>query len=128
MWDFLYRHVWPRDVAKLALGLVIAVWTLYTVTRRRLDPLQESLLLLGAVILLSPTVHPWYLLWILPLAAARLSWGWLLLCLTVSLAYCGGGQDVPWPVRCVEYVPPLTVMLLGALRARPVDRSDSVVC
>jgi hypothetical protein len=126
-WDFLYRHVWPRDVAKLALGLVMAVW-IYTVTRRRLDPLQESLLLLGAVILLSPTVHPWYLLWILPFAAARLSWGWLLLCLTVSLAYCGGGQDVPWPVRCVEYVPPLTVMLLGAVRSRPVDRSDSVVC
>ncbi len=117
-----------RAVAKLVMALVLAAWTLYTVTRRDLDPLQESLLLLGAVILLSPTVHPWYLLWILPLAAARLSWGWLLLCLTVSLAYCGGGEEVPWLLRCVEYVPPLSVMVVSTVRARLIDRSDPVVC
>jgi hypothetical protein len=127
-WDLLYRHVWPRDMAKLAIALVIAAWTLYTATRRDLDPLQETLLVLGAVILLSPTVHPWYLLWILPLAAARLSWGWLLWCLTVPLAYCGGAADVPWLVRCVEYVPPLSVMIVCAVRARLIDRSASVVC
>ena len=126
-WDFLYKHVWPRDVAKLAIALVLAAWVLYTATRRDLDPLQESLLLLGAVILLAPTVHPWYLLWILPLAAARLSWGWLLLCFTVSLAYCGG-EDVPWLIRCVEYVPPLSVMVVSTVRARLIDRSDPVVC
>ncbi len=117
-WEWLYRHVWPRDVAKLTAALLIAVLACYTATRRNMDPLQESLLLLGAVILLSPTVHPWYLLWILPLAAARLSWGWLLLCLTVSGSYCCGGADVPWLVRCAVYVPPLAVMLGSRLRAR----------
>ena len=127
-WDLLYKHVWPRDVAKLAIALVIAAWAFYTATRRDLDPVQETLLVLGAVILLSPTVHPWYLLWILPLAAARLSWGWLLWCLTVPLAYCGGGADVPWLVRCVEYVPPLSVMIVSAVRARLIDRSAPVVC
>ena len=127
-WEFLYRHVWPRDVAKLTVALVIAVLACYTATRRDLDPLQESLLLLGAVILLSPTVHPWYLLWILPLAAARLSWGWLLLCFTVSGAYWGGGADVPWLVRCVEYVPPLSVMVASRLRARSIDRAAAIVC
>ena len=116
-WEFLYAHVWPRDMARLAVALAVAAWTFYTVMRRGLDPIHESMLLLGAVILLSPTVHPWYLLWILPLAAARLSWGWLLLCFTVSLAYCGGEGDVPWAVKCLEYLPPLCVMAVHGIRS-----------
>jgi hypothetical protein len=80
--------------------------------------LRDALWVLGAVVLLSPTVHPWYLLWVLPFAAARCSPGWLLLCGTVTLAYLGVDGDVPWPVRCVEYLPPLTVMLVGGWRAR----------
>jgi hypothetical protein len=117
-WDFLYRHVWPRDVARLLVALALVVWSAFVVSRRRVDFVGESLLLLGALLLLSPTVHPWYVLWVLPFAAARLSWGWLLFAATVPLAYVAGGDDVPWGVRCVEYLPPLALMVLATWRER----------
>jgi hypothetical protein len=116
--DFLYRHVWPRDIARLFVGVVLMAWVAHVVLRRRRDPAQEALLVLGAVLLLAPTVHPWYVLWLLPFAAARLSWGWLLLGATVPLAYFVRGDDVPWAVRCVEYLPPLAVMVATARHTR----------
>ena len=45
--------------------------------------------LLGIALLLSPTIHPWYVLWILPLAALRGGRAWLALSGTVFLAYWG---------------------------------------
>jgi len=118
IWDVLYAHVWPRDVARLLVAFALTGWCAYVLARRRGDYFGESLLLLGAVLLLSPTVHPWYVLWVLPLAAARLSWGWLLFAATVPLAYWAGPADVPWGVRSVEYLPPLALMLVAAWRTR----------
>jgi hypothetical protein len=57
-------------------------------------------------------------LWLLPLAAARLSWGWLAFGATVPLAYVVHGADVPWLVRSVEYAPLVAVAIVGTLRAR----------
>jgi alpha-1,6-mannosyltransferase len=58
-----------------ALGGVIAalicVWLLLGTLRGRIDPVTGVGCGLGAVVLLSPTVHPWYLLWAaIPLAAS----------------------------------------------------------
>jgi hypothetical protein len=37
------------------------------------------------MLLLSPTVHPWYFLWVLPWLALGSPWGWLALTATVPL-------------------------------------------
>ena len=44
---------------------------------------------IGAGLLLSPTIHPWYILWVLPFACLYLNRGWLLFSGTVFLAYAG---------------------------------------
>ncbi|HZG89924.1 MAG TPA: polyprenol phosphomannose-dependent alpha 1,6 mannosyltransferase MptB [Pseudonocardia sp.] len=56
------------------IGLVGAAvacgWLLLAVLRDRLDPISAMAAGLGAVLLLGPVVHPWYLLWaVIPLAA-----------------------------------------------------------
>jgi hypothetical protein len=117
-WDYLYRHVWPGDIARLLVALAVVAWTAYVVMRRETDPVRESILVLGAVLLLTPTLHPWYLLWLLPFAAARLSWAWLLFGATAPLAYWIRGDDVPWAVRCLEYLPPLALMIATTWRSR----------
>jgi hypothetical protein len=38
-------------------------------------------------LLLAPTLHPWYLLWVLPLLTFAPSPAWLLLCCLAPLAY-----------------------------------------
>ncbi len=57
-------------VAGLLAAAVICVWLLIATLRGRLDPVTGTGLGLGAVVLLGPVVHPWYLLWAaIPLAA-----------------------------------------------------------
>jgi hypothetical protein len=41
----------------------------------------------GALLLLAPTLHPWYLLWALPFAAARREPAFLWLATVAPLAY-----------------------------------------
>lgn len=103
VWAFLYRHVGPGSLARLVMGVAACAWVGYVV-RRRYDAARESLLVLGGVLLLSPTLHPWYLLWVLPFAVACMAPGWLVLAATIPLSYAFPGE-VPWSVRVVEYLP-----------------------
>ncbi|MDT7593996.1 MAG: alpha,6-mannosyltransferase [Pseudonocardiales bacterium] len=53
------------------VSAAICVWLLFGTLRGRIDPVTGLGCGLGAVVLLSPTVHPWYLLWAaIPLAAS----------------------------------------------------------
>lgn len=74
----------PR-IAAAVLVLAVVAWA----TWRRWDPERSLLWILGAGLVLSPTLHPWYALWILPLAALRRSLPWLLLTGTVFVGYWG---------------------------------------
>lgn len=104
--------------AGLGLGMLGWLW------RRDAGPLAGGYWLLLAFILLMPTIHPWYLLWALPLAALSGDLGWVLLCGLAPTAYwvlVGAGGDSNlwveplWP-RFVEYVPAAAVWLWQARR------------
>lgn len=70
-------------VAVLILGVAaFAAWRRFSVAR-------AMLWTFGAGLLLSPTVHPWYVLWILPVAALRGSRPFLLLSGLAFLGYWG---------------------------------------
>jgi len=86
--------------------------------------LKYSFWLTGAFLVLSPTVHPWYLTWVLPFLCLFISAGWILLTGTAILArtiYIGyeaaGTWQELWWVRLVEYGPPYLLMLYGIFRA-----------
>ncbi len=71
---------WARllcAAALLAIGGALAA--------RESDPARGARVILGATLLLSPTVHPWYFLWVLPWLALGRPWGWVALSLTVPL-------------------------------------------
>jgi len=116
-WDWLYRHVWPPHLARATAAALALAWIAAVSLRKTIDPARETLLVLGGVLLLAPTLHPWYVLWVLPFAAALLSRGWLLLAALVPLAYLGGEGDVPWWVRCVEFAPALCLMVWDGTRS-----------
>jgi hypothetical protein len=69
--------------AAAGLGGLLFVW----LWRRNVDPVRGGYWLLLGFILLMPTVHPWYLLWALPLAALAFDLGWVALCGLAPLAY-----------------------------------------
>lgn len=56
----------------LAASAVLVLMLLFAVLRGRVEPITGMGTGLGAVVLLGPVVHPWYLLWAaIPLAATR---------------------------------------------------------
>lgn len=78
----------------LAGGMAAAVLA----SLRWRDPVAGTGRLLGALLLLSAAVHPWYLLWVLPWAALRRHTAWLALSALILLAYLPRLAGVPmWP-------------------------------
>lgn len=58
------------------------------------DPVPGSFWVLGALIILSPTVHAWYLCWLLPLAVIVQRRSWLLLSLSIGFYYVVSFMDI----------------------------------
>ncbi len=48
------------------------------------DPVSGCFFALGALLVLSPTIHFWYLSWVIPFVALRPFLSWILLCLTIG--------------------------------------------
>ncbi|MYI22166.1 MAG: DUF2029 domain-containing protein [Gammaproteobacteria bacterium] len=85
----------PRYLSGV-LVLAVAGWA----TIRNLDAERALFWILGAGLLLSPTFHPWYALWILPFAALRRSRAWILLSGLAFVTYLGLGpylETGEWP-------------------------------
>ena len=107
--------------AMILLGFLRYLW------RTDVDPVRGSYWLLVATVLLTPAIQPWYLLWPLPLAAAAMDAGWILVTALAPLAYwilVGAANDSnqwvePTWVRFVIYVPALAVWMVQSFRRGP---------
>jgi hypothetical protein len=72
--------------AKIVAAAILVGLTL-VFSLRKTPPLRASFWIFGAVLLLAPTVHPWYLLWIAPLLPLFPHPAWLFLEVSVALSY-----------------------------------------
>jgi hypothetical protein len=124
-----------EDTARpAAAALFAALWLALLVRHARAPaawPLARAgLWLMGAYLLLAPTVHPWYVLWLLPFLCFHPVAPWLLFTGTVALTYLALPEWRTWAVWApppwvplVEYVPLYTGLALAALasfrRRRP---------
>jgi hypothetical protein len=89
------------------------------------DPLRTAFWLMGAYTLLSPTLHPWYLLWVLPFMPFFVHAAWVLLCALVFLAYevlidcslTGIWSEKNW-VKWAQYAPFYFLLCAAYLRDR----------
>lgn len=106
----------------VALG---ALWCGIAALRCR-DPARLLLHVAGALVLLSPVVHPWYLLWPLVPALALGVWPWAVLATTGLLSYAvlasydaaSSTWSEPTWVVWVEYPPLAAALLIYWLRSR----------
>ncbi|PIQ83147.1 MAG: hypothetical protein COV75_09035 [Candidatus Omnitrophica bacterium CG11_big_fil_rev_8_21_14_0_20_63_9] len=103
----------------LARWLVTGLWAAWLLwwARRSEDPVRYVLGAFGAAALLSPVLHPWYLLWIVPCFCFIRPPAFVALTLTVVLAYTvwpvhllDGRWHLPLWARLAEYLP---VLILG---------------
>src|SRR5262249_35426373 len=113
-------HIIARGVVAAILAAVLA-WLAVRTWRGGLELERAILLFTGTGLLLSPTLHPWYLLWILPWLALFPSPAWLALTGLAPLAYLGS----PWVVWA-EYVP-FFALLAGSCWLRSRRRAEPVL-
>ena len=75
---------------------------------RTIPPWQRAAWLVGAYCLTTPSLFPWYVLWLVPLLAVELRWPWLWLTGAVALTYLVFAEPLwrmpPW-VPAVEFIP-----------------------
>ena len=109
-------------------GALGAVWVLVAIATSKRTPVAAALALTVAFVLLTPTVHPWYLLWVLPFAVLLESRAWWLLAGTTLIAYevvaghHAAGVWEPRPTRALVYAAPLVWAGWSVLRERWEDR------
>ena len=118
----------PRYLSAL-LVLAVVAWAML----RNLGAERALFWILGAGLLLSPTIHPWYVLWVLPFAALRRNRAWILLSGLVFVTYWGLGpylESGEWPrplwSRLLLWLPFYGLLLrdaagLGAAKPQPTD-------
>ena len=113
----------PTRARYVAAILVIAIvgWT----AAARYDLERALLWTLGAGMVLTPTLHPWYVLWVLPMAALRTSRPWILLSGLAFIGYFGlgsfqaaGAWTQPGLARAVLWIPFLFVLAIDGWKLR----------
>jgi len=117
-WEALRAAAQPQELARLTVGLVALGWAFAQSFRPRVDAAHEARLALGGALVLAPTLHPWSLLWVLPLAVAAPAGGWLLAAALIPLQYLSPPGEVAWPLRFAILLPPFGWMAVEAWRNR----------
>ncbi len=138
LWQFnaggyllLEQMVGHRDISKWLGTMAVVVVVGWAAVKKW--PLARALFWsIGTALIVSPTVHPWYLLWVLPLACLSESRGWILMTGTVFLSYAG--RDVylasgVWPqplwLTAIIHVPPLALLAYDGWRG---SRPQGLTC
>ncbi|HEY7113435.1 MAG TPA: glycosyltransferase 87 family protein [Thermoanaerobaculia bacterium] len=103
----IFPYFYDGFFARALLGVLLAA-LLVGIAARVADARMAVFASLAALLLFSPTLHPWYLLWVLPFAAWKREPAFLYLSFAVPLAY---GILYPIPgvapgaLLAAEYVP-----------------------
>ena len=109
------------DLARPLAVLTGAVVTAWACLRMR-QPARVALWVGGAFVLLSPTVHPWYVLWawVPALLCGVRSWTWLAVMAPLSYVVLttldpvtGAWEEAPWPAA-VQFIPLVALLLWEA--------------
>jgi alpha-1,6-mannosyltransferase len=112
VFPYFYSAFFARVL--LAAGLAVLLVAIGVCIRELETAVFASL---AALLLFSPTLYPWYLLWVLPLAAKRQEPAFLFLsfCVPISYALTFPLPGVPAPlILALEYVP-FTILLVRTL-------------
>ena len=123
----------PETVSRLArviVGLILVAaiaWLAWQPVTGPQDLVERAMLTMAALVLLSPSQFPWYLIWLQPLLCVRPERGWLLATALMPLYYVSFhfyATDRAWVFREVIvwaiWLPIWSVLIHDAFRRRGI--------
>ncbi len=117
----------PRLLGRALIGLVWCVY-LAVLMRSKCEPVLAVGKLIALFLVLTPTLHPWYLAWVLPFAALRPSLHWLWVLATGVFLYApleGWNTRSEWLIPAWTWpVIVLPFLLLVVMDRRKADDSS----
>lgn len=114
-WSAVQPYIYPELVARVPL-LALLAWQVARQLRRG-SLLAAVLATFGWLVLCSPTVYPWYLLWVLPWAALARAREWVVLSATIFASYLTQPLGAPyWPWVYVAVWAPFFLTLVISRR------------
>jgi len=116
--QILYRWVYPAPLARVLLLLALLAGV-FEISFRAARIEREILLATGLLLVLTPTLHPWYLVWIVAFASLEWSRPWLLFSGLAPLSYLSlraGDGRVPLWLLAIEWGIPCAAALVLAAR------------
>ena len=114
-WPWFYPELFARILIAAALGA-----GLLAIAARVADPVRAAGASIGLFLLLSPVLHPWYVLWALPFAALRRQGAFLYLAAAVPFGYALLHPVPPFSpglVLALEYAPFAFLLLFARERS-----------
>jgi len=126
----LKRLLGDPQTAKVAIGLIILA--IYIYTYRLISDFEKAgFIVLGSYLILSPTLHPWYLLWIIPFLAINPNRAWLYLTMAAAAYYHvlidyfekDLWEDQLW-IKCLIYLPFFVLLISEYLKKRRVSNAS----
>jgi len=120
----LYDHVYPQKMSRMVIASLFA-GLVALLAARGVAPERAAAWLVYGFVVLTPTLHPWYVLWALPFAVLGRSRAFLALAGLVVLAYAPaatvarGGEWAESPILlAMQFVPFAILTCLDLWRAR----------
>jgi alpha-1,6-mannosyltransferase len=96
----LFASLMPDTLARITCAILIAITIFFLYRRDSSDPdtfAAVATLALGAVLIFSPVVTPWYVIWLLPLGIAAWNRAAILCSVPVCMAFLVMVRGVEWP-------------------------------
>jgi alpha-1,6-mannosyltransferase len=132
-WWLIEETVWPNPHQKnyhynviLLIAVALISLTFFWNWKRGM------LWALGAGLILSPVLHPWYCTWILPLATWRRAYAWHVLSITLFAYFLFWNERLfalPWHAepwtRAIIIIPVLGALLLGLAPRTQRSRTEN---
>ena len=124
-----------HDVLRFVLAGMLVAFAFYQAARRSVDLITYAVAVVGAMLLLAPTLYPWYVCWIVPLLCVTHNRAWILFTGLVMSSYWvwvvladTGEWVLPNWVLAVEYVPFLALLVFDAWKRRGHGEVVSRAC
>jgi alpha-1,6-mannosyltransferase len=96
----LFASLMPDPLARITCTILIAMAIFFLYRRDSADPdtfSQVATLALGAVLIFSPVVTPWYVIWLLPLGVLAWNRAAIFFSVSVCMAFLVMVRGVEWP-------------------------------